>query len=96
MHFKYFTLYIVQVLGLNILVTDFFTTQKVRGASSAIFCLQNIVMTFLTVKKPCKRRERRGFCRLFTAYDLEIFSALSSGSFNFIAKDLVMVGSSED
>jgi hypothetical protein len=32
-----------------------------------------------------------GFLSPFTAYDLEIFSALSSGSFYFIAVALVMV-----
>jgi hypothetical protein len=63
----------------NFLAKDFPAAQTARGASPAQFCLQNIVITFLTVLEP----GGDGFFRLCTAYDLEIFSALSKWIFLF-------------
>jgi hypothetical protein len=52
--------------------------------------LNNVVMNFSTVLEPDGRGARSFYC-LFTAYDLEIFSALSTRPFYFIATALIMV-----
>jgi hypothetical protein len=45
---------------------------------------------FLIVEEPGLRGAGTYFRRLFTAYDLEIFSAFGNGSFTFVAAALVM------